>query len=210
MKILVLNQFTGRLSRLISWLNPCRASHRKSIETDSIIPMNDYPWYTVVSNSSELQQGDLIEACPIVIPPPSLTEGGEYSVDVKFADVVVISQSCDLENDKIDLVLVCPYYSLTELAKQFGDSAKTLFNKLSKGQLIAYHLLDKDVTKRVNDYPVVDFSNVYGVNITYLRNHTKEYKTRARLLPPYREHLSQSFARFFMRVGLPSNIKYEE
>ena len=26
---------------------------------------------------------------------------------------------------------------------------------------------------------------------------------RLRLLPPYREHLSQSFARFFMRVGLP-------
>jgi hypothetical protein len=30
--------------------------------------------------------------------------------------------------------------------------------------------------------------------------------TRLRLLPPYREHLSQSFARFFMRVGLPVDI----
>ena len=26
------------------------------------------------------------------------------------------------------------------------------------------------------------------------------------LLPPYREHLSQAFARFFMRVGLPLDI----
>jgi hypothetical protein len=26
------------------------------------------------------------------------------------------------------------------------------------------------------------------------------------LLPPYREHLSQAFARFFMRVGLPVDI----
>jgi hypothetical protein len=29
---------------------------------------------------------------------------------------------------------------------------------------------------------------------------------RLRLLPPYREHLSQAFARFFMRVGLPTDI----
>ncbi len=29
---------------------------------------------------------------------------------------------------------------------------------------------------------------------------------RLRLLPPYREHLSQAFARFFMRVGLPVQV----
>jgi hypothetical protein len=29
---------------------------------------------------------------------------------------------------------------------------------------------------------------------------------RLRLLPPYREHLSQAFARYFMRVGLPQDI----
>jgi hypothetical protein len=29
---------------------------------------------------------------------------------------------------------------------------------------------------------------------------------RPQLLPPYREHLSQAFARFFMRVGLPTPV----
>ncbi len=29
---------------------------------------------------------------------------------------------------------------------------------------------------------------------------------RLRLLPPYREHLSQAFARFFMRVVLPVEV----
>ncbi|MBD5492017.1 MAG: hypothetical protein HDR16_07880 [Lachnospiraceae bacterium] len=32
---------------------------------------------------------------------------------------------------------------------------------------------------------------------------------RLRLCPPYREHLSQAFARYFMRVGLPVNIHLE-
>jgi hypothetical protein len=31
---------------------------------------------------------------------------------------------------------------------------------------------------------------------------TQRGHSRFRLLPPYREHLSQAFARFFMRVGL--------
>jgi len=31
-------------------------------------------------------------------------------------------------------------------------------------------------------------------------------KTCNRRLPPYREHLSQAFARYFMRVGLPQDI----
>jgi hypothetical protein len=31
-------------------------------------------------------------------------------------------------------------------------------------------------------------------------------KLHLRLLPPYRKHLSQSFARFIMRVGLPIDI----
>ena len=30
---------------------------------------------------------------------------------------------------------------------------------------------------------------------------------RLRLRPPYREHLSQAFARFFMRVGLPQPVR---
>jgi hypothetical protein len=35
-------------------------------------------------------------------------------------------------------------------------------------------------------------------------------KPHKRLLPPYREHLSQSFARYFMRVGLPVDIPKDE
>jgi hypothetical protein len=35
---------------------------------------------------------------------------------------------------------------------------------------------------------------------------SKRNGKRLRLLPPYREHLSQAFARFFMRIGLPVHI----
>jgi len=42
-----------------------------------------------------------------------------------------------------------------------------------------------------------------------LKDICKELNERIRLLPPYREHLSQSFARYFMKVGLPQDIEIE-
>jgi len=55
---------------------------------------------------------------------------------------------------------------------------------------------------------VVDFRAVYSLPHTYLRLIATEGGDRVRLMPPYREHLSQAFARFFMRVGLPVNIPH--
>lgn len=55
----------------------------------------------------------------------------------------------------------------------------------------------------------VDFKNVYGIHRSTLNGIIKNLKTRIRLLPPYREHLSQAFARYFMRVGLPQDIAIE-
>jgi len=58
-------------------------------------------------------------------------------------------------------------------------------------------------------YLVVDFKNVYSINRSTLNDTVKNLKNRIRLLPPYREHLSQAFARYFMRVGLPQDIAIE-
>jgi hypothetical protein len=54
---------------------------------------------------------------------------------------------------------------------------------------------------------VVDFHDIYSLPKIFLESFLRERKKlRIRLSPPYREHLSQSFARFFMRVGLPTPI----
>ena len=57
------------------------------------------------------------------------------------------------------------------------------------------------------EHRVVDFRAIYTVPRDFLERLLKERrKPRLRLLPPYREHLSQAFARFFMRVGLPAPL----
>jgi hypothetical protein len=52
----------------------------------------------------------------------------------------------------------------------------------------------------------VDSRQIVSLPIAYLRRHAGNLGPRWRLQSPYREHFSQAFARFFMRVGLPTAI----
>ena len=175
----------------------------------------NYPWYKqILSPSTDLLQGDLIPNCPIIIPPKLLPLDGIYDFEIVEYDVVIVSQSCDLENGKVENVLVCPYATFKQFLlnslkpdeKLSKGKIKNDFNDFRKGNQPNYHLLDKDPTVGLSDYLVVDFRNVFAVHIDFLKSHVEPIANRVRLLPPYREHLSQAFARFFMRVGLPQNI----
>ena len=57
-----------------------------------------------------------------------------------------------------------------------------------------------------NDFLVCDFRSLFGIHLTTLKELAAQQSPRLRLLPPYREHLAQAFARFFMRVGLPIDV----
>jgi len=77
--------------------------------------MKDYPWYEVVSIEDDLMQGDFIKNCPVVIPPSEIFD--DIEVRIINYDVVIMSQSCDLVQRKLDLVLVCPVWSMNEFAR---------------------------------------------------------------------------------------------
>jgi hypothetical protein len=169
--------------------------------------MEEYPWYAIADGEEPFLQGDFINSCPVVIPPATI-ESGKVSADVIEYNVVVMSQSCDLVQSKIDLVLVCPLWLLKEFEEK-NPYYKTKKGKeaLRQGYLPGYHLLNRcELDGFETDYLIVDFRSVYSVPFDFILELTRKRGQRLRLLPPYREHLSQAFARFFMRVGLPVDI----
>jgi len=175
-----------------------------------------FEWYKILDNDLDIQQGDFISNCPIVIPPSNLETVEEIEIEVKIIDSIILSQSCDLVNGKIEIVLVCPHYPLKTFIEnlppdqQSRKAKKRVIDNLKKGYLPSYHLLNKDDSiDSLKDYQVVDFRNVYGIQFSALTNIVSKLEKRIRLLPPYREHLSQAFARYFMRVGLPQDIVVE-
>lgn len=151
----------------------------------------------------------MFQSCPVIIPPKNrIKPGDKVPADFEEYDVVVMSQSCDLVLKKIDLVLVCPIWTLSNLEYE-NDFLKSRNGKeqLRQGNVPGYHLLNKcEIKGFEQEYIVVDFWNVYGVYLDFLIELAKDSGKRLRLLSPYREHLSQAFARFFMRVGLPADI----
>jgi hypothetical protein len=162
---------------------------------------DSFPWYGLVSDN-QLEQGDLLANCPLVRP----------TSDNRFlrhsANVIVLSQSCDLANDKLEIAQVCPVWPLDQLAAQLeffrGKRGK---EELRRGNLPGYHLLNRcEVPGHESDYRVCDFRALFGVHMAVARTLATDQAPRIRLLPPYREHLAQAFARFFMRVGLPVDV----
>lgn len=171
--------------------------------------MPDYPWYDLVSSKARLLQGDFVFSCPVLVPmePIKVNETSIQGEKVEY-DVIIMSQSCDLQQKKIDLVLVCPVFTLDDFSNEHtwfrGSEGK---EALRRGYVASNHLLSRcDKGGFANQYLVVDFKSVFGVPFEFLEVFAQKSNQRLRLLPPYREHLSQAFARFFMRVGLPLNI----
>ena len=57
---------------------------------------------------------------------------------------------------------------------------------------------------------VVDFPQIFTAPRTLLEAQLRHAgRPRLRLRPPYVEYLSQAFARYFMRVGLPQPVTPE-
>jgi hypothetical protein len=185
-------------------------------------------WYSQVPAHAPLTQGDLIPDCPVMNwnPDPTAQLFEKAEVEVTTTEVVVMTQACDLEQRKVRDVVACACYPLTQYrvdwerelrgrsqnptpkawASFLDDVANGFCWNLSL--LNAYQAASSGTETSLRfEHRVVDFHEIYTVPRVFLEQLLAMRGTpRHRLRPPYREHLSQAFARFFMRVGLPVDI----
>lgn len=176
---------------------------------------SDYEWYKTI-NDGTLEQGDIVEGCKVIMPSKdhynALLGDEETELPLSYQELncAVLSQSCDLENDKIDFVILCPLISLSDLIKnvEYYKSSDAR-EQLRQGNQPSYHLLNKVKINGKEDFYCVTFHHIFSVPKEYLKA-LVDGKDRIRMLSPYKENLAQSFARYFMRVGLPLNIDKDE
>jgi hypothetical protein len=193
-------------------------------------------WYAVVGPDASLTQGDILLACPLLewetsgseAEPSAEGDGPNEPIErlsklavAVEADVVVMSQACDLEHGKVSKVVLCPCLPLSKYKADWeaGEKArkqnpspkawKRVCGDITEGYIWNLFMMESmPEGELTSEHRIVDFHSVYTIPRAFLDSLIVERGgKRLRLLPPYREHLSQSFARFFMRVGLPENIK---
>jgi hypothetical protein len=171
-----------------------------------------FPWYDVVEGQ-ELQQGDFIAGCPVLHPSLGAVEStAAVEVQLTRRTGIILTQSCDLAlrpdgRSHSEEILFCSAYFFGELAHHRVFGKRAGWEEARKGRHPAFHVLNRcGVPGHECDFMLVDFTRVFTVETGLVRELAGNEGPRLRLNPPYREHLAQAFARFFMRVGLPVDI----
>jgi len=178
--------------------------------------------------SERVRQGDIFPNVPYY---ESYTETkGEFELVVyDFPYVVVLTQDCDLEQNKaareqvtatskpIDndkhliSVIVAPLYNSEHLFSgnhldQLGivsqrQNAK-LKGPITKNQNPRYHYIEFDDSVVVPN-SVVDFKHYFTISVGWLEANID--KRVCGIDPLYRELISQRFSNYLSRIGLPSS-----
>lgn len=169
------------------------------------------PFWEQVGGREALRQGDYLSDCYVPVFRPDFSPGAEVqeeTVTVDVYDLIIVTQSCDLANEKVRLVALSPIWPIAEFEKANPSFAqKGKWNEVLKGRVEGLHLLASPTEPADNrEALVVDFREIYSLPFDYLAHHAGQLGPRWRLRSPFLEHFSQTFARFFMRVGLPSSI----
>lgn len=150
----------------------------------------------------------------------------EYNIDtIIFPYVVVLTQDCDLEwdykkrkeashenEDKfLESILVCPAFLsekvrngkyLSKLEFLMDSKNTNEWRKIKINQNPRFHFLKADSEIKMPEL-VIDFKHYYTIPREKVYEVKKDrYKTSVRKL--FREDLSQRFAYFLSRIGLPS------
>ena len=102
--------------------------------------MSEADWYEVV-HGAELRQGDLLTDCPVftlsVDAGYPLPPDYEPMVLAESYDLVILTQSCDLDNDKVEEVLLAPFAAWDETVRAGADRNPTLRSREFLRGLIA-------------------------------------------------------------------------
>ncbi len=143
--------------------------------------MVEFAWYDVVPARTGLQQGDFLLGCvapvqPIVIEAEETVGAGEATAVLqdeeaespRYDRVVVLSQSCDIENGKTGRVLVSPADTLQSLLEAIPKGEqKTKKKHLTSYQLASHHLLNVcNLPDFQQGHLVVHFADAFSIPLS--------------------------------------------
>lgn len=174
-------------------------------------------WFGTYHSSDSLDQGVILSNFPL----PDLEtikypiEGEQVEQEFTPYDVIVLTQTCDLAQNKVDRIYLCPVYTLEEYFIANSEHAaspravKSEYERLKQGQYVNRFLLNKCSSNSAGRFSgkflVVFFDKTVVVSRDYVE--TFLAKSRRKRFPslkaPYRESLAQHYGRYFMRVGNP-------
>ena len=183
--------------------------------------------------AERIKQGDILTDVEY-IEYADVIDGVIKISKIRFPLVIVLTQDCDLtwdfdsrkritgtQDKYLFSAIVAPLYNyehfilgnhLSELGQKMqpisAKLTKTDNKNLRNNENPRYHFLEFDDNIPIVN-SVIDFKHYFTVNITKLQEHKdKHYICTVSEL--FRERISQRFANYLSRIGLPDMLKSEE
>lgn len=158
--------------------------------------------YQVPAPDDQIDQGDLIIDCPVALVTALGADPESSAVAVSPARVVVLTQTCDLANDKAQFANVAVVFDAQFLADAGVFKPADIKGLLRSGRVWGWYFLPADTPLGLPEM-IVDFRRLHTVKLELLRTLCRAGKRPGRIQPLYREHLAKHFADTFSRIGLP-------
>lgn len=180
---------------------------------------------TSLRRRNRISQGDIYRDVEF-IEYVAVKEGKIEVPIITFPLVIVLTQECDLEQDfkfrygrpkkgtqdkYLISVLVSPLYTLEHvLAGEHLSELKLKMEPIKRDKTPGEYLLQNERPRyHYIQFPpdidippsVIDFKHYFSVNVEYIRRLRGNFVCR--VLPVYREEISQRFANFLSRIGVP-------
>ena len=151
-----------------------------------------------------LSQGDLLDGCPLVFwadQTREVTEGDKPHSTL--ARVIVLTQACDLANEKTSRAIVAVVHDASELVRAGRVKEKFIRDNVRKGQVYGWYFLPAHASCPSFPESLVDLRDLHTIPRALLEGLRDRGKHVCRLVTPYREHLAQHFSVTYSRIGLP-------
>ena len=167
-------------------------------------------WYSEIVDRG-LEQGDIFRGFPVpIVEAPfdqliGMVTDAKPRVGIHVHDVMVVSQSCDLDTRKLSAVLLSPMFSLADVYEKFPHlKGKEGAESLRRGGVESLYLLPPcQITGLEHDSLVLNFRELATVPFGLLEGFRDTIKRRSRLATPYREDMASRVAKFISRVAFP-------
>ncbi len=159
--------------------------------------------YHTPTPGEPIDQGDLIDACPVVRLvsfQSDRPETVEYELDLQR--VIVLTQTCDLAQGKADRAVVASVFEAQQLIDRQILKPADVRGPLRAGRIWGWYFLPADANLGLGEM-IIDLRRLHTVRLDLLCDLCRAGKRRGRVQPLYREHLAKHFADTYSRIGLP-------
>lgn len=162
-----------------------------------------YPIYRLPAADSPVDQDDLVEDCPVLLLASfDANTLAAQEVASPRGRVIVLTQSCDLPNQKVKFALCVRIIDAQSQVDQGLLKAADVRGPIRAGRVFGWYFLPKTVEFGLPEM-IVDLRQLHTVRLDLLIELCRRGQRRAQVQPLYREHLAKHFADTYSRIGLP-------